>query len=692
MHQIPRLRFPARHALAIALLTALSSGVQAAGPTADDAAAAATAAAETAAAQAAPAANQAPTTGARDPVHQLEVVKVTGVPHAEGADDIVAPVSVLTGAELDRRKAATLGETVSSVPGVTTTWFGAGAGRPVIRGLDGPRVSVVSGGLGADDVSTVSQDHAVTIEPFLADQIEVLKGPGTLLYGSGAIGGVVNVVDGRIRESALDRPVQGRAELRHDGVSDGHTAMGRVDAGGATYALHADAVGRWNDDYAIPGGTLANSAVETRTGALAGSVFGDWGFAGLSVSRYLSDYGNPAEPGDDEEPPVTLRMAQSRVEFKAGLERPEDIITGLRLGASHTDYGHTEFEGDEVGTRFSNRANQLRVEATHRELGLWRGAFGLQAAGRRFEAIGEEAFVPGARTRSLGLFVVEQAEWDRFKFEAGLRRERQSVEADTGARRDFRLGSASAGARWKFADGWHVSLNLDRAQRAPSEQELFAFGPHIASSTFEIGDAALGIETSRQAEIGLHVHAARFEAEASLYRNRFDDYILLANTGLVDADSGLPIREWRQQDATFTGVEAEATLHLVDDARRSLDLRLFGDRVRATGADGMPLPRIPPARLGAELRWESGPWRASLGATRNGAQKRPAPLEVSSAGYTLVEASLDYVVDAADGTRWEAFLQGRNLGDALARPATSIIKDAVPLPGLGISVGLRAFF
>jgi iron complex outermembrane receptor protein len=667
-----------RHPLSLALLFALAGAVQAQS--------AAVSSPPAVPAQQVPA-QQARTTG------ELETVTVKATPLGGEADEMVAPVAVLSGEELDRRKAATIGETVSSVPGVTTTWFGAGAGRPVIRGLDGPRVAVISGGLASDDVSTVSQDHAVTIEPFLADQIEVLKGPGTLLYGSGAIGGVVNVVDGRIRETALDAPVSGRAELRYDSGSDGFTGMGRLDAGGDSYAVHADAVGRWNGDYDVPGGSLPNSFVDTRTGALAGSVFGNWGFAGVSVARYLSEYGNPAEAGDDEEPGVTLQLAQTRYEFKAGLDRPDDLLTRLRVSASHTGYAHTEFEGDEVGTVFVNRANQLRVEATHRAMGAWRGAFGMQASNRSFEAIGEEAFVPGTRTRAIGAFLVEQGEWDRLTLELGLRGDRQASDTVDGRRRDFNLASASAGARWKLHDDWHLSLNLDRAQRAPSEQELFADGPHVASSAFEIGDPGLRRETSRQAELGVHFHGHRLEAEASVYRNRFDDYVYLADTGLVDVESELPILQWSQVDATFTGIEGQATFHLHEagDGGRT-DLRLFGDRVRATRADGTPLPRIPAARLGAELRWEHGPWRAGVGAVHTWRQDRTDPLESETAAYTLVDASLDYRFEAGDGTRFEAFVQARNLGDRLARPATSLIKDDVPLPGRNIAVGLRVFF
>lgn len=622
----------------------------------------------------------------------LEEVTVTGTPLGQSADQIIAPVAVLSGEDLDDRRSNTLGETVSSIPGVTTTYFGPGVGRPVIRGLDGPRVAVLSNGLGTNDVSNISQDHAVTLEPFLADQIEVLKGPSTLLYGSGAIGGVVNAVDGRIRESALGEPLSGRAEMRYDAGSNGFTGMSRVDIGDDRYNLHADAVHRDNDDYDLPDGKLANSAVNTRTGAVAGSLFGDWGFAGLSASRYLNEYGNPAEPGDEVDPPVTLNMAQTHYDLKAGWNDPLSGIERIKFSLGHTDYEHTEFEGDEIGTRFLSTGDELRLEGVHNRLNAWHGAFGIQVSDKEFQAIGEEAFVPTTQSESFGVFVVEQAEWDRFQLEFGARSDHQSSDPEGGDKRSFSLLSLSAGGRWSFNEAWHLSLNLDRAQRAPAEEELFANGPHVATATFEVGDPLLRRETSTQAEVGLHFHGESFEAEISAYRNAFDNFIFLADTGATDSESELPIRVWTQTDATFRGFEGEATVHLADNDAGKFDLRLFGDRVRAQRDDGTNLPRIPASRMGADLIWKGSSWRGGLGVVRTNSQDELDAFEAPTAGYTLVNANLSYAFSTGEGNDWEAFIQGNNLTDQDARLATSVVKDAVPLPGRNIGVGLRMFF
>ena len=620
----------------------------------------------------------------------LDAVQVTASPLATSAEEMTQPADILGGEALDEAKAATLGETVEKLPGVQSTNFGAGVGRPVIRGMDGARVAVVSGGLGTQDVSTVSQDHGVSIEPFLADQIEVLKGPATLLYGSGAIGGVVNVVDGRIAETALPETISGRAETSFDTVNSGWAGIGRVDAMTTDHVvLHADGVFRTQKDYDTPLGVQRNSFVESRTGALGASYVGDAGFAGIAVSRFTNHYGNPGEPGDAEEPGVSLDMQQDRVEAKAGINRAFGIFTGARASIAVTQYAHTEFEGNEVGTRFSNEATEARLELTHRAFGAWTGAVGLQGVDRSFEAIGEEAFVPRTRTKSTGLFVMEQGKWDAFQLDLGARVDNIEASPAGGIARSFHPVSLSAGAGWNVGKAWRVNLNLDRAERAPAEEELFAFGPHVATESFEIGNEALRRERANNVELGVHYHGPRIDAKASAYRTRFDGFVYLADTGEVIDE--LPVRQWSQADARFRGVEAEATVHLLDGGANALDLRIFGDRVRATLADGGNLPRIAPARVGAELSWDGGPLHASLGAVRYQRQDDVAANETPTDGYTLVDAHLSWHWDT-DARGWEVFLDGHNLGDTEARVHTSFLKDRVVLPGRGVTFGIRTFF
>jgi iron complex outermembrane receptor protein len=626
----------------------------------------------------------------RDDASRLPVIVVTSVPGGQEADKIVTPVSVLSGVELDDARAGTIGQTVANVPGVQTTSFGQGVGRPVIRGLDGPRVSVLSDGLGSEDVSNVSQDHAVTVEPFLADQIEILKGPSTLLYGSGAIGGVVNVVDGRIPQAAPANGLSGRIQIGYDSASDGYSEAFRVDSGGDGFALHADGLNRRDRDYDIPGETLPNSYVHTNAGAIGGSWLGDRGYLGLSVSRYLDTYGNPAEAGDNGDAPVHLQMQQTRYDLKGALDAPFSGIDKAEFSFGHTDYQHIEFDGNVPGTTFTNMANEGRMLLTHAPVGGWSGAFGVQAFQRNFAAVGDETFVPPTSTKGLGLFVTERQGFGALDVDLGARADHQDSSPQGGVERDFHPYSLSAGFAWRFDDAWHLALNLDRAQRAPAEEELFANGPHDASATFEIGDPRLRDETANQAELGLHYHGERVEAKVAVYENRYNDFIYLADTGLIEDD--LPVRDWSQADAKFRGAEAEATFHLTANASGHYDLRLWGDTVRATLDNGGNLPRIPTARLGSELSWHDDAWRASFGAVRYSRQDDTAVFESDTAGFTLVNAHLAWNFISQDRSDWEAFIDGNNLANQTARLSTSLIKDAAPLPGRSLSFGIRGMF
>jgi iron complex outermembrane receptor protein len=620
----------------------------------------------------------------------LPEVVVNAMPLKQTTDEVITPVIVLSGAALDDAKANTIGETVSKEIGVQTTAFGAGVGRPVIRGLDGPRVSVLSNGLSSGDVSTVSQDHAVAIEPFLADQIEILKGPSTLLYGSGAIGGVVNIVDGRIPQSIPDNGLSGRVELRGNTVADERTGMARVDAGSGNFAFHFDGVYRDADDYKIPGSTLDNSFVKTKSGAVGASYIGDRGYIGFSVSRYLDNYGNPAEPGENGDGAVTLQLEQTRYDVKGELTQPLPGFDALRFSVGHIDYKHTEFEGAETGTIFLNKGNEGRVELVQSQLAGWDGAFGLQFLDRQFQAIGEEAFIPKTTTQGYGLFGIQQRQFGAFKLELGARVDKQSSDPQDGEKVDYTPISFSLGGSYRLSDQWHLTANFDRAQRAPAEEELFANGPHIATEAFEIGDPNLAKETANQFEIGLHFHSDWVEAKVAAYANRFNDYIYLVDTGETKDD--LAVRQWTQADAKFHGFEAEAKLKLAENDSGRYDLRLWGDTVNARLADGGYLPRIAPARAGVDLGWKSDAWRASVGVAHYFTQDKVPEFETDTAGFTLVNAHLSYALGVENRLNWEVFADASNLTNQTARLATSYIKDLAPLPGRSLAFGVRAFF
>ncbi len=674
---------PRRHLLTLALAALIAPAAQAAAADAD----------------VPPASDSRHVSTAHDRhAKDLDAIIVTASPLRDSATELSRPVEVLSGERLDEARAASLGETISGLPGVQSSNFGPGVGRPIIRGMDGPRVAVLNDGLSSQDVSTVSQDHSPAVESFLADQIEVLKGPSTLLYGSGAIGGVVNVVDGRIAETPVDG-FSGRAEVRFDGGDrDGNTDMFRVDAGnGSGLSMHADGVYRNQKDYDTPLGRQDNSFVDTKSGSVGTSLSGDWGFVGVSASRFRDDYGNPGEPGDlDEgERGVWLRMKQDRYELKGGLNDPWGEGSSLRYSFGHTQYDHTEFEGDEVGTIFSKRANEGRVEAAFAASNGWQTAVGVQGSDSTFEAIGEESFVPRTDTKAVGVFGLARNSWGALQADLGARVDQVKYETDSGLSRDFHPGSLSLSGAWRFNPNWRMTLNLDHAERAPAEEELFADGPHIATLAYEVGNADLKKEAANQVELGLQYQNDWVDAKVSAYYNRYNDFIYLADTGedwyWDEEDEELPIRQWSQGDAKFHGFEGEATFHLANNEHGTWDLRVFGDTVRARLVDGGNLPRIAPSRVGSQLRWENSNWRASLGATRVNKQDKVAENETPTAGYTLVDAHIAYHVDAGRSS-WEVFLDGNNLTDQQARVHTSFLKDDVMLPGRSASFGVRLFF
>lgn len=687
---------------------------------------------------------------ANDPETTLDTVVVTAMPLRGTAESLAHPVELLHGEELDLRKSGTLGDTVSSLPGVQTTAFGTGVGRPIIRGQDGPRVQVLSGGISSMDIASASADHAVSIEPFLADQIEVLKGPANLLFGSGAIGGAVNVVDGRLPDTLPDRPFGGRAEVRGNSVNNEKTGMFRVDGVSGNWALHVDGLVRNTNDYDIPGyaiveddehdeheeeeeqeqvrGVLPNSSLRTRAGAVGVTRFGDIGQFGLAISTYRSNYGIPegahvdahAEDGDDEdgghgEGPVRSDLVQNRIDLKGGLYNPVSFLRAVNVRMAHNDYEHTEMEGDEVGTRFVNKGYEGRLEAVQNPIRGWRGAFGLQFGSVDFSALGDEAFVPPSQTDTLGLFVVQETDLGSWKVELGGRYDRVKIDSETGVSRDFSAGSVSGAAIYEVTDSLDFRFGADLSERAPTNDELFASGAHIATGSYEIGDAGLDTERGQRIEFGVHVHAGWMEFKGAVYQTKFRDFIYLGDTG-IEFDE-LPVRVWLQDDATFRGFEAEAIFTLLESGRSDLDLRIFGDYVRAELDDsgtrvldlemshdghsdhqqveiamGGNLPRIAPARLGADFTWRRGRFRTTVGAIHYASQDRVAALEKPSCSYTLVNAGVAYGGGGGESAGWEIFLDGRNLANEEARPHTSYVRNYAPLPGRAIAAGFRMFF
>lgn len=659
-------------------------------------------------------------------VHRDEIV-VTASPDARSRYEIAQPTGVLNEEELARRLQPTLGETLSQEPGVTSTFFGQGASRPVIRGLGGDRIRVLEGGLGTGDASTTSPDHAVSVDPLSAERIEVLRGPATLLYGSSAIGGVVNVIDNRVPEQVPDQAIGGTVELRGGTVSDERSGGASLNGGGGRFAWHVDLLKREADDYEIPGfaesealrqaegeegeeheqvsGVLPNSAAETESAGVGASYVGESGYFGLSVSGLDSLYGIPGghhhhheegEEGEDEEEEeaaVRIDLEQRRWDLRGGTTRPFAVFSGANLRFGATDYEHRELEGEETGTIFTNESWEGRVELLQRRAGALSGSIGVQALHRDFAAVGEEAFVPPSETDSWALFAFEELTRGDWRFQLGGRYETQDVTAETEeGERSFDGVSASLGLVWQpsGADGYSVGLSLARSTKLPNAEELFSNGPHLATNAFEVGDPDLDKETSLGVDLTFRKTAGRVTGEVTLFNTRFDDFIYERATG--DEEDGLPVFRFVQDDAEFQGAELEGVVQLLHGEPHHLDLELGADFVRAElRRTGEPLPRIPAERFRLGLHYRNDRLDAVVEGMRVGEQDRVAEGETPTEGYTMLNATLGYRFFTPRAV-FDVLLRGTNLTDEEARNHVSFLKDVVPMPGRDVSLSLRTTF
>jgi iron complex outermembrane receptor protein len=646
----------------------------------------------------------------------------TASPLARSQAELTSATTVLDGQALGLRQQATLGETLAGLPGISSSYFGPGASRPVIRGLDSNRVRILQNGIDTIDASSTSPDHAVSVEPFLVKRIEVVRGPAALLYGSAAVGGVVNVIDHRIETELPARPVTGTLESRYDTNTSGYTTGGSVDIALAPdrvkqsgFVAHLDGFRREAGDVRVPGradvtkvsteGHIPNTAMESKGGSGGLSYVSPDFNAGLNYNGFDTTYGVPNEPT------VAIELTQRRWDFAADLNREFGIFTGARTKFGTADYQHIEMEDGATGTTFTNTGYNGRFELLHAPLAGFTGAFGTEVGLSDFSAIGEEAYLPTNQTQNYALFVFEEAKTGAFTWQTGARYESRTIEADTfnsvlgtnyAARSDERdTLSLSGGVIRTLTPAYALALNLTHTTRAPNAQELYADGPHIATAAYEVGDANLADERALGAELSLRKTKGFMTGALTAFATQFNDYIYLNDTGsIVDLtpldlldDEELPEFRFIQRDARFYGVELETAFHLIAETRHTLDLRINADHTRAQETNGPDLPRIAPIKGLIALDWTRGPWSAGTDVQLAASQNHRAPGETPTDGYALLGVSLGYRLETRFAA-YDFFVRGSNLTDESARNATSFanIKDIAPLPGRAVTFGVRASF
>jgi iron complex outermembrane receptor protein len=676
-----------------------------------------------------------PSTGA-------EVI-VTGVLE-QSETDVLQGTSVLKGKELTRDLRPTIGETLARLPGVSATSFGPSASRPILRGFQGERIRVLTDGIGSIDVSNTSVDHAVIIDPLLAERVEVLRGPAALLYGSSAVGGVVNVIDARIPRSIPANGYRLNAIANYGSAADERSIGAAGDlAIGAMLVLHADGSYLKASDLKIGGfalsrsarasalsqvglpqdsdepidfaasaairGKLPNTAAKTWTAGAGATIITEGGTLGVSYSHYDSLYGVPiryaTQVGQEQEAP-RLDVVQNRVDLRGEVDAGGSVIDKIRIRAGHATYRHFELEPDGgIGTAFFNNGTEARLELVQANRGGWQGASGVQFFNRLFDVAGDEAFLPRNETNQTGVFTLQQYASGGFRAAGGFRYERTELAARTplddnrffAGKRSFDAVSASLGASYEFADGVRLGLNGSRTERAPSAEELFANGAHAGTQAYELGSPDVRLEKSWGLEATLHAHSERFDFDASAYYNWFSNYISenQVDPGLCEAAAApsgrtvdLPCFVYQQRDARYYGLEAELTAHLFQLGDYRINADVLGDYVHASIVDEAPVPRIPPARVLGGMEVQGDKLTARGEVEHLFAQERIAPFETPTRDYTIVNASISLSPFGRD-SKTTLLLSANNIFDVTVRRHASFLKDFAPLAGRDLRATVR---
>jgi len=661
-------------------------------------------------------------------------LEITATGSQEATQSILTPTKVLQGDELLNKLGSTLGATLANELGVSATGYGAGSSRPVIRGLEGPRVQILQNGLSVGDVSNISQDHAVGNNMQNAHQVEILRGAAALLYGSGSSGGLVNVVNDRILTNLPDRPT-GAINTSYETVNNGRAGSIELDGAFGSVAVHVDTAINNANNYRIPGnstqsqgepaggwtvpatgnggnnysGKLPNSFSNQNNLGVGVSYIGQNGYTGVSVERLNNNYGIPTPEGG------SINQSQNRYDLQHQTRDPFAGFSSFKLSAANSNYNHTEFNNvGEAASLWKNIANEARFELAHHPIAGWKGIFGAQISAASLNAteVGSASYaiVPPTKTNSNALFWIEEGQWNSLQGNLGLRYNNVAQKPNLGTElasepvnvgvmptialqnRNFNLISYSAGGLWNFMQGHGAGIAYTVSQRAPSAQELYSYGAHESTATFDIGNPNLNKETSHNLEFNLQKTSGLMRAKASVYANRFNNYIYGYYTGQsVPSVEDFSVVVAQQAAATIKGIEGELTYNW---RQHGVGGRVFGDASQGSFDAGGNLPLQPAPRLGAEIAHQRNGWLTNATYIYSYQQNKLASWEQGPApSYNLLNAGISYT-ERVKEVNWTVYLNMKNLLNQQIRYATTpmAVRLYAPQPGRSLMVGLRGTF
>lgn len=651
---------------------------------------------------------------------QLATLKLQAHPLVQTAADFAVADQVI-----DHKKLAegstTIGDALAGELGVSSNQYGSGSSRPVIRGQDGARVKVLQHASETADVSTLSPDHAVTVDPILAKQVEIIRGPSTLLYSAGTVGGLVNVTDNKIPTQMPDKGYEGQLGLRYNTGSDEKLASAGVTVALADQvALRVEGSKRKANDYIAPDyfhdheGELekerrvGNTFAEGETVNVGLSWIHDRGFSGISYSNRQDQYGLPGhsheyedcqvsgnaligcgqQPGHTHEEHAVgpwVDLKSERYDFRTELNDPFAGFQKLRAHASYTDYKHDEIEENAAQTTFKSKGYDTRLELVHNPIANWEGMIGTQYNQQKLDISGEEALLDPTKTRKWSLFALEHKQFDDVHVELGARLDQQKIDIDSDKKDFDDYGFSYSGAlNWEFVPNYKLSLVGSHQERLPLAQELYANGKHFATNTYERGNENLAAEKSNNLELGLHYENGPLDYHVHVYHNWFDHYIY-AQT--LDNFKDFRLVEYTQDKAKFYGAEAAASYALNDTYK----VGVFGDYVRGK-IESENAPRVPAGRLGTKVDASfDDHWSGLAEYYHVFNQDKIASYEDETQGYNMVNLGLSYANTLADKNTYRVYFKANNLLDDQVYSHASFLSN-IPQVGRNFTVGLEFGF